>query len=651
MSESQSPNDSLEGNSLLEDVEELSRDELGDDEMDAESADADFDVVDETADNTDFEADGEFAVRERDGETTDGAKPGRQPKFAAPTAATFEPQRLAKILAAAGIDARRKCEDYVTSGRVTVDGKTITDLAFRADPFTQKVALDGERVRLQRKVYFALNKPTGVLCTNHDPAGRPRVMDLFPQFKERLFAIGRLDEESEGLLLVTNDGELANRLAHPRYRIPKFYLCHVKGVPTAETLASLKRGMYFEEGRFSVEGVRLKKAAGDSAYLDIILNEGQNREIRRLMARVGHKVMKLKRIGFGPIRLSSLPRGAFRQLSVDEIRLLKQLCEQRAYLDSTASRGRKPRSKKFGGGSKPSFQKRPAQGTVHPPRGRFVDESAGAFDDGSELNSQRRYGGPPRQGGANRRPQGNVARPQRRRFNNDEGGESFDSNIQSGGRRRYGGPPRQEGANRWPQSGARHPQRGQFTNQSESFESNTQSGSQRRYDRPSRQGGASRRTRTGVNRPQRRQFNDEGGESFDSNTQSGGQRRYGGPPRQGDANLRTQGGANRPQRRFLVSDDAGTRSTNQGLQGKGNFSGGQRRHGGNRPGGQQRFPQRGERRPPQIQITADGKEILEGNVTGFRSVPKEGRARRPMTGQRTFNARQKRIQRRRKAEE
>lgn len=233
-----------------------------------------------------------------------------------------QPIRIAKFLAAAGIGSRRHCEEYVTGGRVSVDGKVVIEPGTRVDPERQDVRLDGERIRAERKVYYVLNKPTGVLCTNFDPAGRLRVIDLFPKSHERLFTVGRLDENSEGLLVVTNDGQLAQRLAHPKFRVPKIYRVQVAGVPTRETLEQLTRGMYFPEGKFKAAEARLVKVHGQSAVVEIVLMEGQNREIRRLLAKVGHKVMRLTRVALGPLRLESLPSGEYRHLNAGEVREL-----------------------------------------------------------------------------------------------------------------------------------------------------------------------------------------------------------------------------------------------------------------------------------------------------------------------------------------
>ena len=585
----------------------------------------------------------------------------RLPKHQYSGAAKFAPQRLAKILAAAGIDARRKCEEYVTTGRVAVDGEVITDVAFRADPYSQKIELDGEKIKLQRKVYFALNKPRGVVCTNHDPAGRPRVIDLFPQFRERIFAIGRLDEESEGLLLVTNDGELANRMAHPRYRVAKFYLCHVKGVPSAETLASLKRGMYFDEGRFHVEGARLKKAVGDSAYLEIVLNEGQNREIRRLMARVGHKVMRLKRVGFGPIRLGDLPAGAYRALASDEMKLLQDLSEQRAHLDNTAGRGRK---KKFGNkpafGSKPKFGSKPPMGTsssygARPPRGKFgamTDEQALDLANRGEViqeeTRERRPGNRPRPGGNSQGGYG--AQGGQRRDTIRSEGEQVGSPPR--GQRR---PPRREEAQgeaqqpprRYPSRGATGD--GQGPSRGRTGYGQGAPGNRRGYSQDQRAGGGNQRParRYQEDQPPRRYQNDQEARTpqpeVTDNDFGGGRRRFvtddtpessfnqrpARPPRPVGSRPPLPAGGERPLRRRYVSDDADSQQESTG-----GYSAQRRPARGPRGYGQagnRELPARGRGQrpaPPPRPMTADGKEILQGKVTGYRTAPKEGLARR-----------------------
>lgn len=220
--------------------------------------------------------------------------------------------------------SRRACEEFIRDGRVTVNGETAT-LGATVDPKTQQVHLDGQHLRPEPRRYYLLNKPRGVLCTNYDPAGRPRVVDLFPEGSPRLFPVGRLDEDSEGLLIVTNDGDFSHLLAHPRHRIYRTYRVQVVGDPPRETLDQLKKGFFFSEGKFKVHDVKPIKKQGQSTYLEVVLTEGQNREIRRLMARIGHKVLTLQRVAFGPIGLGRVKVGKHRVLRDDEIEKLEAI--------------------------------------------------------------------------------------------------------------------------------------------------------------------------------------------------------------------------------------------------------------------------------------------------------------------------------------
>ena len=233
-------------------------------------------------------------------------------------------ERLQKVLASAGIASRRNCEEYIRDGRVTVDGETVTELGIKVDSQAQKVCVDGERIKFQKKQYFLVNKPIGVVCSNADPQGRPRVIDLLPPWHGRLFSVGRLDENSEGLLIVTNDGELAHSLAHPKFQVERVYRCIIAGTPTDETLKMLRQGLHFTEGKFRMRDVRRVKTSGKSTLVEVILTEGQNREVRRMFARVGHKVLKLRRTAFGPMKLGELEPAAYRPLSPSEVRVLKQ---------------------------------------------------------------------------------------------------------------------------------------------------------------------------------------------------------------------------------------------------------------------------------------------------------------------------------------
>lgn len=239
--------------------------------------------------------------------------------------ASQQGERLQKVLARAGLGSRRHCEELIVQGRVEVDRQVVTVLGTRVDPDRQEIRVDGEPIRLSRLAYFVVNKPPGVVCTHRDPAGRVRVIDLLPATKERLFTVGRLDRMSEGLLLVTNDGPLANLLAHPRYGVPKTYQVQVAGKPEPQALEQLRQGVRLAEGVARCTSIRMLKHHKNSTLLEIVLTEGKNREIRRVLAKIGHKVLWLKRVALGPLRLGNLGPGEYRRLHDDELRELRAL--------------------------------------------------------------------------------------------------------------------------------------------------------------------------------------------------------------------------------------------------------------------------------------------------------------------------------------
>ena len=234
------------------------------------------------------------------------------------------PIRLQRILSAAGLGSRRQCEELIEEGRVQVDGETVTVLGTAVDPEAAKIKVDGKLLRAQRPTYYAVNKPTGFVTTNRDPQGRPRVVDLVPP-DPRVFPVGRLDRSSEGLIVLTNDGELAQRLAHPRYGIRKVYRVTVAGKVEPETMRTMKRGIHLAEGTVRVDGVKRLKTRSRATDLEIVLSEGKNREIRRILARLGHKVQTLRRIAVGPAKLGDLPAGSYRPLTPNEIEKLHRL--------------------------------------------------------------------------------------------------------------------------------------------------------------------------------------------------------------------------------------------------------------------------------------------------------------------------------------
>jgi 23S rRNA pseudouridine2605 synthase len=252
-----------------------------------------------------------------------GSAPKRRPAPVARTAEPREGERLQKVLAAAGIASRRECEQLITEGRIQVDGEIVSELGARVDRARQEIRIDGEPLPRPKLQYFAVHKPTGVVSTARDPAGRPRVIDLLPPGVGRMFNVGRLDLASEGLIIVTNDGELANQLTHPSHGVEKIYEVQVAGVPEPDVLAQVKRGVHLSEGFVHAVDVRVKGRKKGSTILEMVLDEGRNREIRRLLARLGHKVQRLTRIAVGPVRLGEMPRGAVRALTPEEVRKLR----------------------------------------------------------------------------------------------------------------------------------------------------------------------------------------------------------------------------------------------------------------------------------------------------------------------------------------
>ena len=239
-------------------------------------------------------------------------------------------ERLQKILARAGVASRRASEELITGGHVTVDGRCVTVLGAKADPDAQDIRLDGRRLRPEPFQYWLLNKPKGVLCTNFDPAGRRLAADLVAESGVRLFSVGRLDADSKGLLVMTNDGALANRLGHPRHEVPKTYLAAVSGRATEEDVRRVLRGVHLAEGRARAVRVRLLKRGRSRSILEIVLKEGRNRQIRRVLARLGHPVRDLVRTRIGHLSLKGLPIGQARRLTADEVQYLKGLGEQPA---------------------------------------------------------------------------------------------------------------------------------------------------------------------------------------------------------------------------------------------------------------------------------------------------------------------------------
>lgn len=242
-------------------------------------------------------------------------------------------ERLHKVLARAGVASRRGAEALIGAGRVTVNGAQVTRPGTTVDPSRDAIKVDGRRIDLAppRAVWIALNKPRGCVTTLSDPEGRPTVADLLPKRRERLFPVGRLDFHSEGLLLFTNDGELARDLLHPGSHVAKTYLAKVRGTPNREALERISVGLEIDRRRTLPARAAIVKA-GANAWIEVTVVEGRKHQVRRMLEAVGHPVQRLRRVGIGPLRLGRLPVGAWRELRPEEVSALR----------SASRRGRGP---------------------------------------------------------------------------------------------------------------------------------------------------------------------------------------------------------------------------------------------------------------------------------------------------------------------
>ncbi len=242
--------------------------------------------------------------------------------------------RLQKLIAGSGLVSRRKAEVLIASGRVTVNGRIVTELGTKVDPGRDHVKVDGKHLSAaQPFVYVMLNKPKHVMSTLDDPGGRTTVKDFLRGVSVRVFPVGRLDFDSEGLMLLTNNGELAQALLHPRYHVPKTYLIKVKGVLTDDEIRQLEQGVPLEDGMTSPAVVRKIRKAEQNSWLEMTIREGRTHQVKRMLDSVGHPVIRLTRVKMGPLSLGNLEPGEFRFLTDREANALRGLVEQRLELE------------------------------------------------------------------------------------------------------------------------------------------------------------------------------------------------------------------------------------------------------------------------------------------------------------------------------
>jgi pseudouridine synthase len=238
-------------------------------------------------------------------------------------------ERLQKLLSRAGVGSRRACEELILEGRVKVNDTVVSSLPVMVDPESDKIFLDGRRIRIspEEKVYLMMNKPKGVLCTVKDDRGRGTIMDLFPRgsLHHRVFPVGRLDKESQGLLLLTNDGELTKKLTNPRYEIEKVYIVEIKGPVDGTVVENLHHGVWLSEGKAKASRVKIIQKGHNQSILEVTLREGRNRQIFRMFAKLGLSVKKLVRVRLGSLVLKGISVGRARRLTAGEITQLKEM--------------------------------------------------------------------------------------------------------------------------------------------------------------------------------------------------------------------------------------------------------------------------------------------------------------------------------------
>ena len=239
-------------------------------------------------------------------------------------------ERLQKILSQAGVCSRREAETRILAGRVMINGQVVTELGVKVDPVQDEIVVDGKRIAAQKHIYILLNKPTGVVTTLSDPQRRRTVADLLHGISERVYPVGRLDYHTQGLLLLTNDGDLANRLMHPRQHVDKTYVVKAYGTVSEDRLDILRTGIKLSDGITAPALIRILSVDNEQHFsmVEVTIHEGKNRQIRRMFEAIGHPVKQLERTRIAFLTLQNLPTGSFRHLTKDEVNRLKKLAEK-----------------------------------------------------------------------------------------------------------------------------------------------------------------------------------------------------------------------------------------------------------------------------------------------------------------------------------
>jgi 23S rRNA pseudouridine2605 synthase len=254
--------------------------------------------------------------------------------------------RLQKAIADAGVTSRRKAEELITAGRVTVNGRVVRELGTRVDQSRDHIKVDGRHLKpVPPETFVMLHKPAGVVSSMSDPEGRPTIADLLHGVGPRVFPVGRLDFDGEGLMLLTNHGELAQALLHPRFHVPKTYRVKIKGVLTDEDIATLQRGVVLEDGLTGPAIVQKVRKAEKNSWIDLTIFEGRKHQVKRMLEASGHPVLKLIRIRFGPLSLGDLPAGQYRFLTDREANALRAILHERAKFDVRRAKGTAPESR------------------------------------------------------------------------------------------------------------------------------------------------------------------------------------------------------------------------------------------------------------------------------------------------------------------